>query len=226
MSKKVFITATGTDIGKTFISALIVKKLRENDVDAGYYKPALSGALLDKGKLIPGDVDYVCSISGLDNKYEELVSYVFETAASPHLAAKINNVQIDKENILDHYSKLKDKFEFLVVEGCGGIICPLNMDNELIMLTDIIKMMNINIVIVASSGLGTINTTVLTIEYARSLNIVISGIILNNYEEDNFLHQDNKEKIEKLTGVKVISCVKKDFLDLEIDIEELKSIFV
>lgn len=226
MSKKVFITATGTDIGKTFISALIVKKLRENDVDAGYYKPALSGALLDKGKLIPGDVDYVCSKSGLDNKYEELVSYVFETAVSPHLAAKINNVQIDKENILDHYLKLKDKFEFLVVEGCGGIICPLNMDNELIMLTDIIKMMNINIVIVASSGLGTINTTVLTIEYARSLNIGISGIILNNYEEDNFLHQDNKEKIEKLTGIKVISCVKKDSLDLEIDIEELKSIFV
>ncbi|MCR1954280.1 dethiobiotin synthase [Clostridioides mangenotii] len=226
MSKKVFITATGTDIGKTFISALIVKKLRENDVDAGYYKPALSGALLDKGKLIPGDVDYVCSKSGLDNKYEELVSYVFETAVSPHLAAKINNVQIDKENILDHYLKLKDKFEFLVVEGCGGIICPLNMDNELIMLTDIIKMMNIKIVIVASSGLGTINTTVLTIEYARSLNIGISGIILNNYEEDNFLHQDNKEKIEKLTGIKVISCVKKDSLDLEIDIEELKSIFV
>lgn len=226
MSKKVFITATGTDIGKTFISALIVKKLRENDVDAGYYKPALSGALLDKGKLIPGDVDYVCSKSGLDNKYEELVSYVFETAVSPHLAAKINNVQIDKENILDHYLKLKDKFEFLVVEGCGGIICPLNMDNELIMLTDIIKMMNINIVIVASSGLGTINTTVLTIEYARSLNIGISGIILNNYEDDNFLHQDNKEKIEKLTGIKVISCVKKDSLDLEIDIEELKSIFV
>ena len=100
------------------------------------------------------------------------------------------------------------------------------MDNELIMLTDIIKMMNINIVIVASSGLGAINTTVLTIEYARSLNIGISGIILNNYEVDNFLHQDNKEKIEKLTGVKVISCVKKDSLDLEIDIEELKSIFV
>ena len=63
--KGIFITATGTDVGKTYVTALILKKLREASVNAGYYKAALSGAYRNAGELIPGDAAYVASISGL-----------------------------------------------------------------------------------------------------------------------------------------------------------------
>ena len=66
----------------------------------------------------------------------------------------------------------------MVVEGCGGIICPLRFDDKKIMLTDIIKLLNLPIIIVADGGLGTINDTVLTAEYAKSQGFSIRGIIL------------------------------------------------
>jgi len=225
MSKGIFVTATGTDIGKTYISSLLVKALIKNKINAGYYKPVLSGAIVENGTLIPGDVDFVSRESGLKNKYEDLVTYIFKTPVSPHMASKLENIKIEKENIIDHYNRLKNKFDYTVVEGCGGIICPLRIDTEQILLTDIIKMMGLDIVIVASSDLGTINSTVLTVEYARSCNIGIAGIILNNYEKENYLHDDNKEKIELLTGVKVIACVKKDDNDIEMTIENCLELF-
>lgn len=225
MSKGIFVTATGTDIGKTYISCLLVKALIKNKINAGYYKPVLSGAIVENGTLIPGDVDFVCRESGLKNKYEDLVTYVFKTPVSPHMASKLENIKIKKEDIIDHYKRLENQFDYTVVEGCGGIFCPLRIDTEQILLTDIIKMMGLDIVIVASSDLGTINSTVLTVEYARSCNIGIAGIILNNYEKENYLHNDNKEKIEFLTGVKVIACVKKDDKDIEMTIENCLELF-
>lgn len=219
MTKGIFITGTGTDVGKTFVSALLLKKMRENKINVGYYKPVLSGAYIRDGKLIPGDVEYVCNISNLHHNPSSLVSYVFETAASPHLAAQIEKKKIEKQVILNDFNKISGKFEYMIVEGCGGIICPLRTDNETIMLTDIIKMLEIDIIIVASADLGTINTTVLTVEYAKQLGIRIRGIILNHYEKDNFLHKDNKKQIEILTGVSVLACVAKDAFDLEIDLE-------
>ena len=64
--KSVFITATGTDVGKTYFSALLVKKMRDLGYNCGYYKPALSGAIRQQdGTLLPGDCDYVISTSGL-----------------------------------------------------------------------------------------------------------------------------------------------------------------
>lgn len=95
----------------------------------------------------------------------------------------------------------------MIIEGCGGIVCPLRMDDKTVMLEDIIKLIGADIIIVASSGLGTINSTVLTVEYARSKGIGIKGIILNRYDEYDAMHQDNKRKIEELTQIPVLTCV-------------------
>ena len=99
MSKGIFITATGTDIGKTFVTGLIVKLLRENNINASYYKAALSGAEIIDGQLIPGDAKYVCDISKLDEDPKSLVSYIYKTAVSPHLASQIENNPIELTKI-------------------------------------------------------------------------------------------------------------------------------
>lgn len=206
--KGIFITATGTDIGKTYVSALMLKGLLDKGINAGYYKPALSGAYEKQGKLIPGDAEYVCNISGLNEFPENLVSYIFKTAVSPHLAANMEGYTIQEKVLLADYSRICKTYDFVIVEGCGGITCPLRISaNETFILSDLIKLLDLDIVIVADAGLGTINSVLLTVAYARQCHINIVGIILNHYEPDNFLHQDNRKQIEFLTGLSVLDCI-------------------
>ena len=106
--------------------------------------------------------------------------------------------------------KIKKEFYYLVVEGAGGIICPFNLEEQKLLLPDVIKELGLDILVVASASLGTINSTVLTIEYAKQQGINVKGIILNNYDENDFMQKDNKIQVENLTGVKVVATVKKD----------------
>lgn len=225
MSKGIFITATGTDVGKTFVTALIVKLLRQHGLNAGYYKAALSGAEYIDGKLIAGDAQYVCDVSLLKEEPNSLVSYIYETAVSPHLASQIENKPVEMDVILSDFNKVKDKFDFITVEGSGGIVCPIRMDHKTIMLTDIIKELNLDVIIIAPAALGSINSTVLTVNYTKNLGICIKGIILNQYDKENFLHLDNKNKIEELTGIPVIACVPEHSSNLDIDIEALIALY-
>ena len=87
-------------------------------------------------------------------------------------------------------------------------------------MKDLIKELKAPIVITADAGLGTINSVLLTVEYAEQNNIEIRGIILNNFEPENFMHQDNLEQIEYLTGVKIAATVKRNQKDIEL-LEEL-----
>ncbi|MCL2438898.1 MAG: dethiobiotin synthase [Alphaproteobacteria bacterium] len=216
MSKGIFITGTTTEIGKTFVSALVVKKLRDAGIDSGYYKAAASGNERDaSGAIIAGDAKHVCDISGLPEKPENLVSYLYEIAVSPHLAAQIENLPIEMGKVAADYENLARKFDFMVVEGAGGIVCPLRLDKQKIMQIDVIKKLGYEILIVAPAALGTINATVLTVEYARSQGIGIKGVIMNNFEAGNFLHEDNKVQIEALAGIPVIATVAPDATDFD-----------
>ena len=103
MTKKIFITATGTDVGKTYISALIVKKMRECGYDCGYFKPVISGVTEMCGKLVDSDANYVIQYANLDTEAESCVSYYWKEAVSPHLAAKRVNQNIDIPFILSYH---------------------------------------------------------------------------------------------------------------------------
>lgn len=207
-TKKIFITATGTDVGKTYISALIVKKMREMNYNCGYFKPVVSGVTEMCGKLIDSDANYVVQTADIPTEAESCVSYWWKEAISPHLAAKRSNQEIDIDKIKYDYSQACKKYDYLVIEGAGGITCPLivNKDDKYL-LKDLIWELGLSIIIVADAGLGTINSTLLTVDYAKSNGIEIEGIILNNYESDNFMHWDNLEQIEALTGINVIATV-------------------
>ncbi len=215
MSKNIFITATGTDIGKTYISALIVKKMREAGFNCGYYKPVLSGVEISDGKLIKSDCNYVIETAKIPTSADDCVTYRWEEAVSPHLAAQRAGEPICINKILEDYQKASHKYDYLLVEGAGGITCPLILsDKEKYLLKDLIKELGTNILIAADAGLGTINSILLTVEYAKANGIKIEGIILNNYEPDNFMHQDNLKQVEYLTGIKVIATVERGQKDI------------
>ncbi|MEG0013032.1 MAG: dethiobiotin synthase [Cellulosilyticaceae bacterium] len=220
MSKGLFIVGTDTDVGKTYVTALLTKRLRESGVNVGYYKAVLSGGYYDGDELIPGDAKEVLETSGIDENYDECVSYILENPVSPHLAAQIEAVDIQLSKVLEDYQNLTKRYEYLSVEGSGGIICPIKLtETESILLEDIIRLLDIPTLVVARAGLGTINHTALTINYLRQKEIPIQGIILNGYDMDNVVHKNNKKVIERLTNIKVIATIPTGNLQEEIDID-------
>lgn len=211
MTKAIFITATGTDIGKTYVSGLIAKHIKDKGLNIGYYKAALSGS----NDIKDSDAWYVKQQADLLDSYDEMVSYTYKHAYSPHLAAQIEGNPPDIKIIKNAYKDISKKHDYMIVEGSGGIICPIRYDNnQKIFLEDIIKELNIPSLIIADAGLGTINSTVLTIEYMRSKNLKINGVILNRFEISNKMHEDNQKMVEEMTGVKIIGVVIDGILKL------------
>ena len=226
MSKGIFITATGTDIGKTFVTALIVKKLRDAGLNAGYYKAALSGAEEQPdGSWLPGDAAYVAKTSGMQEKGEELVSYIYKTAVSPHLAAMREGNPVELDEVKADFAKAQAKYDYVTMEGSGGIICPIRWDEQHILLEDVIKAVGLGTLVISNAALGSINACVLTIAYLRQKSIPVRGIILNNYDGSDFMQADNKKMMEAITGVPVLAEVKPNDTELDIDIEVLKSLY-
>ena len=227
MGKALFITGTGTDVGKTYVTGLIVRKLRQAGLNGGYYKAALSAAICDKdGVLQPGDALYVRRVAEMDESVENLVTYVYPEAVSPHLAAKMNHRPIDFDRVKSDFERAKSRYDYLTMEGSGGIICPLRWDNQQhMLLDDLVKRLHLGVLIVADAGLGTINSTVLTIEHLRAREIPVRGIIFNKYIPRDIMQDNNASMIEEMTGVKILAYVKKGDTELDIDIDMLKNLY-
>lgn len=226
MAKCIFVTGTGTDVGKTYVTGLIVKKLCEAGINAAYYKAAMSGNDRDEdGNLIPGDAKFVKDISGMKQNLDETCPYIYETAVSPHLASRLEGNPVQMDVVKSGFDKVNDKYEYVTVEGSGGILCPIDFDNEKIYLEDVINTLGLSSIIIADAGLGTINSVVLTVEYMRNHNMNVKAIIFNNFHEGDVMEEDNKFMCEHMTGIPVIACVKENDKDLNIDIEVLKSLY-
>lgn len=226
MSKGLFITGTGTDVGKTFVTGLIVKKLAENGENAGYYKAAMSGNDRRKdGSLIPGDAVFVKEFSGIAQSLEEMCPYIYENAYSPHLASRVEGNPVKLEKVKEGYWDVCSKYDYVTMEGSGGILCPICFDEKKIWMEDIIKELGLSCLIIADAGLGTINSVVLTVEYMKSRDIPIKGIIFNHYHKGNVIEEDNIAMCEYRTGLKVLACVEENATDLDMNIDKLKSIY-
>lgn len=226
MGKGIFVTGTGTDVGKTYVTGLIIKKIKENGMTPGYFKAAMSGNEREEdGTLIPGDALWVKNVSGISQSVEEMCPYVYEHAYSPHLASRLEGNHVEMAVVLDNYRKVKEKYDYITVEGSGGILCPICFDEARIGLTDIIDEMELDCILVADAGLGTINSVVLTYEYMKNRNMYIKGMIFNHYIADNIMHEDNIRMCEYMTGLPTLAKVSMGDVDLNIDIAELISLY-
>lgn len=221
MSKSIFITGTGTDIGKTYISALIMKKMIRENMNACYFKPVLSGAEKKDGKIYAGDIEYVKEISGLKEDADNMGSFIYEYPASPHLSAKLENNPFNMEKVVQDYNKLSEKYDYILIEGAGGIFCPFTDDFEPVYTKEIINALNTSCILVSNTALGAINNIMLSIYYMRDKQINIKGLIFNGYK-DSLIEQENIKFITKHSGIKLLAVVK--YKDNNINID-LKNIF-
>ena len=226
MSKNLFITGTGTDVGKTYVTGLILKKLKESGLHAAYYKAAMSGnERRQDGSLIPGDALYVKMISGIAQPLDEMCPYIYENAVSPHLASRIEGNPVQMTVVKKQFEKVCSEYDYVTVEGSGGILCPICFDEEKIQLEDIVKELGLSSLIIADAGLGTINNVVLTVEYMRAKKMPIKGIIFNHYHPGDRMEEDNLFMCEHMTGLKVLACVCDGDTELRMDAEMLKSLY-
>ena len=226
MSKAVFLTGTGTDIGKTYISGLIVKKLAEAGKNPAYFKAAMSGNdRREDGTLIPGDALFVQKTSGISQPLEEMCPYVYENAWSPHLASRVEGNPVDLEVVRKGFLETADKYDYITMEGSGGILCPLCFDERRIQLEDVIREFELSSILVADAGLGTINSVVLTAEYMKARSLPIKGIIFNHYHPGNIMEDDNIFMCEHMTGLPVIAKVQDNATELETDADVLAALY-
>lgn len=226
MSESIFITGTGTDVGKTYVTALIAKKLKEAGLRCGYYKAAISGNERDEtGKLIPGDASYVKNISGINQELEEMCPYVYENAFSPHLASRIEGNPVKLSVVLDGYQKVYNAYDYVTMEGSGGILCPIDYDSERLWLWELVQKIGLSCIIVADAGLGTINNVGLTAAFLKEKGIVAKGIIFNHFHPGDVMEEDNLRMCEELTGLKVLACVKDGDTELDMGIDDLTALY-
>lgn len=111
------------------------------------------------------------------------------------------------------------------MEGSGGILCPIAFDGEKIQLEDVIHELNLSSILVADAGLGTINSVVLTVEYMRSKNLAVKGVIFNNYHPGNVMEEDNIRMCEYFTGLPILACVQPGDKELAMQIEDLVALY-
>lgn len=226
MTKKLFITGTGTDVGKTFVTGLILKKLKESGRDAAYYKAAMSGnERRPDGSLIPGDALQVRNISGINQPLEEMCPYIYEAAVSPHLASRLEGHPVQMEVVKRGFEDICARHAYVTMEGSGGILCPICFDEAHIQLTDIIRDLGLSSLLIADAGLGTINSVVLTVEYMRMHGLPVKGIIFNHFHPGNVMEEDNLHMCEYLTGLNVLACVQEGDTELDMDAELLASLY-
>lgn len=221
MSKGLFITGTDTDIGKTYVTALLVKTMRQNGYDTGYYKAAISGA----PTVAASDAGFVNEFARIHEPEDMLLSYLYQHAVSPHLAARLEGHPLEKDVILAAWKRVTEAYPYVTMEGSGGIVCPIRHDEKAVYyLSDIISWLHLPVLVIADAGLGTINHVVTTCEYITHRNIPIRGIILNNWK-GGVMEEDNVKMIEAITGVSVIAKVAKGDEILHCDPKALEGLY-
>ena len=199
-----FITGTDTDAGKTVLLSLLLGAYNSLGYTSLPMKPAQSGCENNTP-----DLDYALSIAGLNPTVENLslmAPACYAPACSPHLAAEIENRPVNIDIIMESFAKLKKQSDILLVEGAGGIMVPLNRE---ILMIDLMKKMQLPVLIASRPGLGTINHTLLSIQALQRKNIEIAGIVFmhTHIDSEDFTTEDNKKTIFEFGSVPVIGSI-------------------
>ncbi len=184
MGKGLFITGTDTGVGKTLVSVGLVTLFKERGMHVGVMKPAESGCRREEGRLIPEDAIMLKNTAESRDDLEIINPYALEAPLAPALAAEMEGVEIKLEKIRRAFEILISHHDIVIVEGAGGFLVPLFGD---FFMADLVKELNLPLLLVTEAKLGIINHTLLTLSYARERHIPVLGIIMNHSSDQQGL---------------------------------------
>jgi dethiobiotin synthetase len=193
----VFVTGTGTGIGKTVVAAVIARALARDGQDVAVFKPALTG-LAEPGE---PDHEILRRAAGSPQTLDQVAPYRFEPPLSPHLAAQLAGEAIEPAELREAAARAGEEAGALVCEGVGGLLVPLTPGY---LVRDFARDLELPVVIAAAPGLGTINHTLLTVEAARAVGLEICCVVLTPWPTDpEPIELSNRETIAALAHTEV-----------------------
>ena len=205
----IFITGTDTEIGKTVVAGGLAAALKDAGVNVGVMKPIASGGIEHKGCIVSEDAVFLKHAAQVDDALDLINPICLRHPLAPSVAAEIEGVSIDLRQMDEAFARLSQRHEFMVVEGVGGIAVPIC---EEMLVADMAQRFQLPLLIVARPNLGTINHTVLTVEFARSYDLEICGIVLNASQEETkgLAEETNPQELARLTHLPILGPVPFD----------------
>ncbi|MDR0800692.1 MAG: dethiobiotin synthase [Endomicrobium sp.] len=209
MYRGIFVTATDTEAGKTYVSCKIAEALKKSGVNTGVFKPVSTGDRNDAKALIKA--------AEIDETPEVVTPVFFKNPMSPYGASLLeNNVSgkvFDLKKIDSAFKYFLNKYEFIVIEGVGGVLVPLKRN---FFVSDLIKKFNLPVIVVARFGLGTLNHTLLTVKKLKRDKQKVLGVILSGKKDKNDVSvKSNASIIKEITNLFVLELGYNEKIDLE-----------
>jgi len=180
VSDAVFVTGTDTGIGKTLVSCAIAAALERRGLSVAVYKPIETGCRREGEHLVGADGPLLLEAAGRAQPADSVSSYLFELPAAPLAAAEAACTQIEPARLCNAFDRLSDEFDFVLVEGAGGLLVPIAHDYTFSHLADDLEL---SVLCMVGSRLGCINHALLTLETLDSLGLETVGYVINELEE-------------------------------------------
>ena len=202
----IFITGTGTGVGKTTVAAGLAWALRKRGLDVGVMKPFATANRVFSRKYRSRDVAILAKASKVNDPETELNPFFYKIAGAPLIASELRHeAPVSMEKALQTLQKLGRTHGFLIAEGIGGIMVPLT---ECESVASFAKLTQLPLVIVSTTKIGTLNHTLLTVLACKEFGLRVGGIILNKMpRRPNMVEQETAELIKRLTHVNVLAVL-------------------
>jgi len=189
-----FITGTDTEVGKTLVSGALILKLREREIQAIGFKPVIAGTYQDtNGATLNEDLETLRIASNLQSREPSLCPYVLDQPAAPHLVAADKGLKLEKSVMIQAFQNTQKQADCIVVEGAGGFLIPLNDEED---LSDVVKEMNLPLILVVGMKLGCINHALLTCEAIKRRHLNLVGWVANSLNREMPLLQENIQTLK------------------------------
>ncbi|MDP3920039.1 MAG: dethiobiotin synthase [Candidatus Omnitrophota bacterium] len=210
----IFITGTDTGVGKTVVAAGLAMALKSRGMKVGVMKPVGTGCMEFGKRLICHDSAYL--LEAAENEYPPLTSPVrYRHALAPSVAAVLEKREVDLPQIRRSFGELQKNYDFIIVEGIGGLLVPFSKDY---FVANLVREFQLPLLIVSKGGLGAINHTLLTIDAAVIRGFEVRGVIFNRMAKTNVSLAEitNPKVIHELSGVPVLGSLP-EMDDLDVD---------
>lgn len=198
-----FVTGTDTGVGKTVIAGALAVLLRERVQRVGVFKPVATGCRRDlRLGLVSADAEFLAHCADAAEDLDTINPVRYAGDLAPMVAAEHYRRPIDFEAIDRSWQRIRASAHWVVVEGIGGLLVPLDRERN---VADLARQLDLPLVIVARAALGTINHTLLTIEAARARDLEIAAVVVNGYRPASatLAEETNPEVIGRLAKIRI-----------------------
>lgn len=201
MARGIFVTGTDTGVGKTVVAATLARLLRMNGIKVGVMKPVTSGCRSDATGPVSDDALLLCQAAGIACN-DDVAPYRLREPVAPAEAARHEGIQVSFQRIGEAFERLAGQYDYLIVEGAGGLMVPLAGG---LLVADLASQLGLPLLVVTRPDLGTINHTVLTCFAARQMELPLAGVIVNSMpEQPGLAERSAPHHIGSLCGAPVL----------------------